>query len=271
MKFLGASDDDEKLVILGVPYEGELVFRKGAKFAPERIRYFSDSIEEYSIYSKDYIPPFNDLGDLELGNISSEEMVNIVKNRVLTLIKSGKKVILLGGDHTISLGTIMANKLVYPNLVVLHFDAHLDRRDDYLGNTLNYATVMKRVEEIVGRENVYSFGIRSVAKEEEPFVNPRIFEFDVLEPLKRIWEMFAKRPLYMSFDFDIIDPSFFPAVTNPEPCGINIKEALEVIKMVAPYTVGADFVEYNPSLDPSGSAGVTASIIIREFLINSKK
>lgn len=267
MKFLGSSDGENRLVLVGVPYESELVFRRGAKGGPEMIRFFSDSIEDYSIYAGLPIPPFADLGDIDVEGLSAEEMVDKVKNEILNLIRKKKKVLVIGGDHTISLGVIMAYKEIFPDIAVFHFDAHLDRRNDYLGDRLNYATVVKRIEEVVGRDNVYSFGIRSVAKDEEPFVNPNIFEFDVLEPIKQIWEKLDGKPIYVTFDFDVLDPGVFGAVSNPEPCGIDVREALKAIKIVAKACVGADFVEYNPDLDINGSSGVTAAVIIREFLI----
>ena len=268
MRFLGAVEGATKIVIVGVPYEGKVVFRKGAKEGPDRIRELSDSIEEYSIYSHRALPPFNDLGNIQLLTTKPEDMVECVKEAIGALIKSGKRVLVLGGDHTSSLGSILAHYERHPNLRLLHFDAHLDRRNDYLNESLNYATVIKRAEDILGRGRVYSFGIRSVAKEEEPFINPNIFELEALKPLTQIWSKISNYPLYMTFDFDILDPAIFPAVTNPEPCGINAQEAIKIIQLVAPSLVGADFVEYNASLDPTGRAGVLAAILVRELLVN---
>ncbi len=266
MKFLGSGEKNSPLVLIGAPWECPSAFREGTTWAPDMIRWASESIEEYSIYARSPLPPFNDLGNLELEGADVEEALKKIEESVCNLLLEGKKVVLLGGNHTVSLGSITAYFKRYPELRVIHLDAHLDRRDEYKGGKINYATVIRRVEELIGRERVYSFGIRSIDSERAT-LKANVFEFDIFIPLNNLINKLSAHPLYLTFDFDVLDPSVFPAVTNPVPGGVGFKEVLESIKLLAPYLVGADFVEYNPKVEPTGNAGITAAVLIRELLI----
>ena len=145
---------------------------------------------------------------------------------------------------------------------VVHFDAHLDRRDVFFGNRWSHATVIKRIEEIVGPEKVLTFGYRSKAPEEKETGYP----FHVLEHLKRILPQIDKK-IYLTVDLDVLDPSEFLAVSNPEPGGISFWELQESITLLKGRLIAADIVEFNPLSAPLVFPAVTAALLLRELLI----
>lgn len=268
MKFLGWSKKNSKVVILGVPYEGDVVFKKGASLAPQKIRYASESIEFYSPYQKKEAKNFEDLGDISLKGLMKNEIFKKINEKVIDILKNGKKFILIGGDHSITYPAISAVSKFFENFVLIHIDAHLDRRNIFENDELNYATVIKRIEEKIGEDNVFSFGVRSHSKEER--VTRNVYLFRVYENIRKIENILVRKDFYISLDLDVLDPSVFPAVTNPEPGGISFNELLETIKFLSKFKdniIGFDIVEYNPLVSEEITWAVTASVIIREVII----
>lgn len=247
--------------LIGVPYEGKEDFLSGASLGPSRIRWGFESIEDYSIYQGVSLPPYRDLGDIQFPCTSREEFIKIVKQKIDEI---EPPFIVLGGNHLITLPVILSLNERLNGFHVIHLDAHLDRRDEFEGEKLSYATVIKRVEEVIGEERVFTFGYRSKAEGED---EGRSQPFHVLEPLKEYLSSYKGIPVYLTVDLDVLDPSEFPAVSNPEPGGISFKELLEAFSLLKGRLIAADIVEFNPLASPDIFPAVTASLIVRELLI----
>ncbi len=267
MKFLDWSKKNSKIALLGIPYEGNVVFKKGTSLAPDKIRKASDSIEFYSPYQKKEIKNFEDLGNLNFKGLKRKEIFKEIEEKILEILKEEKKFILLGGDHSITYPSILAVNKFLKDFILIHIDAHFDRREIFEKDHLNYATVIKRIEEKIGEQKVYTLGARSHAKEEK--VTENIHFFKVYENIKKMENILKNKKFYVSIDLDILDPSFFPAVTNPEPGGINFNELIDTIIFLSNYKeniIGFDIVEYNPMISKGLAWAVTASIITREVI-----
>jgi len=247
--------------IVGVPYEGKKNVMGGTSLAPTKIRWGLEMIEDFSVYKNKEIPPYKDLGDLNFR--SFYELLEGIEN-FLSSFPSESKFLFLGGDHTISLPIVKHFSNLIEEVVVFHFDAHLDRREEYEGELTNNATVIRRIEEVVGSGNVYSFGIRSRAPGES---KGNSFFYSIFPHLGEVIEKIGRKKIYLTIDFDVIDPSEFPAVTNPEPGGISFKELVRAIGMLEGRILGADLVEFNPKTSGDTFPAVTAAAVVREVLI----
>ena len=264
-KFLGYSKNDANIVLIGIPYEGEIVFKRGTSLAPEKIREASHEIEFYSPYQKKSAKNFLDLGDIDL----SENPFKKIEDKIGEILKNKKKFVAIGGDHTITYPIVLSLKKFYKDFILIHIDAHLDRRKIFKKNEINYATVIKRIEEKIGKDKIFTFGARSHAKEEK--ISKNIYFFNVYENIKKIENLLKSKKFYVSIDLDVLDPGFFPAVTNPEPGGIDFKEILNTILFLSNFKeniIGFDVVEYNPIASPEHTWAYVASIIIREIIIS---
>ncbi len=252
-------------IICGIPYEKTESFRGGAGLAPSIIREFSHSLESYSIISGRDLGDINifDVGDLDVSHLQPEEMVREVEALVGSFPFAFP--ILFGGEHTITLGAIRALAKRFSPLYVISLDAHPDFRSSYEGKTICHATVMKRVSEIVGKERLLFLGLRTATSEEWQelkscyIVSPQPITFP--SELK-------DKPLYISLDIDVLDPSCAPGTGNPEPGGWSFEELLSFLLSLKGYNVvGLDIAEVSPPLDPSGITSVSAAKIARETLL----
>jgi agmatinase len=249
--------------ILGLPYEGPENFQPGVQLAPAHIRWAYDSIEWYSIHQKEPVPEFEDLGDFYFYSKENPEEFVRKALSLFNRLKLEPPFIALGGDHFVTYPIIKYLHEKGLEFTVIHLDAHLDRRDSFMGNKLSHATVIKRVEEIVGEDRVITFGYRSFFPEEDL---KRGEPFKVLEPLKKLLEE-EKGPFYLTLDIDVLDPSIMPAVSNPEPLGITFKELLESLKLLKGKLLAMDLVELDPLLDPTHSSAILCAEILRESVI----
>ena len=212
-----------------------------------------------------------DSGDLELCFGSSEMALSDIEKRAEEILNAGKFPLLLGGEHLVTLGAVRAVDAKYPELHIIHFDAHADLRDDYLGAKLSHACVLRRCHEILGDGHIHQFCIRSGEREEFQFARKHTdfhpFTFDGLEETVR--ELKEKQvPVYFTIDLDCMDPSVFPGTGTPEAGGVSFIELLEAIRMVSQANVvGADVNELAPMLDASGVSTVTACKVLRELLL----
>jgi agmatinase len=250
------------LLFVGIPFEGEDDFIRGSSLGPAKIRWVMESIEDFSYYQERSLPSFEDLGDIYLPDIPQEEVPLYIEEKLRGKLRP--PFLAVGGNHLITLPLVRIVKEHHPNLKVVHFDAHLDRRDRYKGFFHSYSTVMRRVEEVVGSERVYTFGYRSKAESED---EGKSFPEGVLEPLKSSIEELMDSPLYLTIDLDVLNPSEFPAVSNPEPGGISFYELIESLKLLKDNIVAADIVEFNPVASCDIYPAVTAAILVRELLI----
>lgn len=273
--FIGceSSFEEASIVLYGAPFDSTTSFRPGARFGPSAMRHESFGLETYSPYQdKDLIDiSVFDSGDLELCFGSSEIALSDIQKRAEEILKAGKFPLLLGGEHLVTLGAVRAAAAKYPDLHIIHFDAHADLRDDYLGAKLSHACVLRRCHEIVGDGDIHQFCIRSGEREEFQFASRHTdfhpFTFEGLgETVRELKE--KQVPVYFTIDLDCMDPSVFPGTGTPEAGGVSFLELLKAIRIVSQTNVvGADVNELAPMLDVSGVSTATACKVLRELLL----
>lgn len=273
--FIGceSSFEEASIVLYGAPFDSTTSFRPGARFGPSAMRHESFGLETYSPYQdKDLIDiSVFDSGDLELCFGSSEIALSDIQKRAEEILKAEKFPLLLGGEHLVTLGAVRAAAAKYPDLHIIHFDAHADLRDDYLGAKLSHACVLRRCHEIVGDGHIHQFCIRSGEREEFQFASRHTdfhpFTFEGLEETVR--ELKEKQvSVYFTIDLDCMDPSVFPGTGTPEAGGVSFLELLKAIRTVSQANlVGADVNELAPMLDASGVSTATACKVLRELLL----
>ncbi len=259
------SYEDAKYVILGVPFDSTVSFRPGEKLAPNAIRQASYNAESLVLRKK-----FNlkealvyDMGDLDETH-DSEEMIDAVYSEVDGIVSDGKFPILLGGEHSISIGAIKRIKKK-----VLFIDAHTDFRNSYMGNIYSHASVARRAADIVGKNNILSVGIRSVSKEEidvgtQDYISSYDFKWKRELSIKKIKD-FSSSDLYFSIDVDGIDPAYAPGVGTPEPFGLSSWDMLEIIDLISNRIIALDIVEITPLFD-NGNTAFLAARLIQEII-----
>lgn len=260
------------VALIGVPYDGTTSFRPGARFGPDALRAASIGIETYSPeQDADYCErgALVDLGNLELPSASPADVCGAVERAVCWAFDEGLIPLVLGGEHSITPGAVAAAKRRAPDLVVVQLDAHADLRPSYLGERYSHACAMRRTLEVVGDESLVQVGIRSGTREEfdelrqsQRYLHP--------EPEALEWRLrsLGDRPLYLTVDLDVFDPSSFPGTGTPEPGGIDwplfaaLLQAIPSERMIA-----ADVVELAPNLDASGCSAVLAAKVVREVVL----
>ena len=273
--FIGceSSFEEASIVLYGAPFDSTTSFRPGARFGPSAMRHESFGLETYSPYQDKDLMDISvfDSGDLELCFGSSEMALSDIEKRAEEILGAGKFPLLLGGEHLVTLAAVRAVAAKYPDLHIIHFDAHADLRDDYLGAKLSHACVLRRCHEIVGDGHIHQFCIRSGEREEFQFASRHIdfhpFTFEGLEGTIR--ELKEKQvPVYFTIDLDCMDPSVFPGTGTPEAGGVSFLELLKAIRTVSQANlVGADINELAPMLDASGVSTATACKVLRELLL----
>lgn len=272
--FIGAAPDYERAraVIYGMPMDWTVSFRPGSRQGPARIREVSLGLEEYSPYLDRDLSALTyfDAGDIPLPFGNPAGSVEKIYNYVASLYRAGKFPLGLGGEHLASIGAIQAAWETYPDLRVVHIDAHADLREDYEGEVNSHATVIRKVCEAIGPNRVYQFGIRSGTREEWAYAraNTHFFPFDVEQPLRQAMTELADVPVYVTWDIDVFDPADAPGTGTAEPGGITSREGLAAMQRLgALNVVGFDLVEVAPSLDPSEQTQILASKLVREALL----
>jgi len=272
--FIGcdAKYSEASIIIFGAPFDGTTSFRPGTRFAPEYIRMDSYGLETYSPYLDKDLINYNlmDIGNLDLPFGNAKRSLKMIEEKAAEIFSANKKSFLIGGEHLVSLGNITAAYKKYPNLKLLHFDAHADLRDDYMEEKLSHASVIRRVWDLLGDGNIYQFCIRSGAKEEFGWGrNHTILEKftynNLIETVKKIGK---DTPIYVTIDLDVFDPSVFPGTGTPEPGGISFKDMMNIISSLQGLNiVGGDIVELSPHYDASGISTAVACKVMRELLL----
>lgn len=273
--FIGceSSFEEASIVLYGAPFDSTTSFRPGARFGPAAMRHESFGLETYSPYQDRDLMDISvfDSGDLELCFGSSEMALSDIQKRAEEILKADKFPLLLGGEHLVTLAAVRAVAAKYPDLHIIHFDAHADLRDDYLGARLSHACVLRRCHDLLGDGRIHQFCIRSGEREEFRFATQHTdfhpLSFDGLEETVR--ELKEKNvPIYFTIDLDCLDPAAFPGTGTPEAGGVTFLELLEAIRTVAQANVvGADVNELAPMLDASGVSTATACKVLRELLL----
>lgn len=267
--------EESEAVLYGMPMDWTVSYRPGSRFGPTRIREVSIGLEEYSPYLDRELEEvkYFDAGDIPLPFGNPQRSLNMIEEYIDQLLAADKFPLGMGGEHLVSWPVMKAMYKKYPDLAIIHMDAHTDLREEYEGEPLSHSTPIRKVAELIGPENVYSFGIRSGMKEEFQWAKKNsmhISKFEVLEPLKEILPTLAGRPVYVTIDIDVLDPAHAPGTGTVDAGGITSKELLASIHAIAKSDlriVGGDLVEVAPIYDPSEQTANTASKLIREMIL----
>jgi agmatinase len=271
--FLGSDCDysDARIILFGAPFDGTASFRPGTRFAMSAMRGDSWGLETYSPYQDKELAEAKvfDAGDLELPFGNTAKVLDEIQEFTGGILSGGKIPCMVGGEHLTSLGAFRAVYEKYPDVRVIHFDAHTDLREDYLGEELSHATVMRRIWDIAGDGRIWQFGIRSGERAEFEWAKKHtiLHPFD-LDGFEDAINMLSGKPVYFSLDLDILDTSVFPGTGTPEPGGVSFRELLDaVLKLSTLSIVGLDVCELSPPLDASGASTAVACKILRELLM----
>jgi len=271
MDFIGANSDypSADIVLFGAPYDSTTSFRPGTRFGPAAMRSESFGIETYSPYLDRDLEEIrvHDAGDLELPFGAPDRALEMIEQKAAAILGDGKMPFLLGGEHLVTLGSVRAAAKRFPDLRIIHFDAHADLREDYLGVTLSHACVMRRCHDLLGDGRIWQFGIRSGTREEFAFMKAGhvVTEPFTLKTLPQV-SFPEGTPVYLTVDMDVLDPSEFPGTGTQEAGGVRFTELLAALRdVLARFRVVAlDNVELSPPLDPTGRSTALACKLLRE-------
>jgi agmatinase len=267
----GAAYEEADSVLFGAPFDSTTSYRPGSRFASSSIRSESFGIETYSPYQMADLADLKifDAGDLDLPFGNAARVLDTIEAFSGKVHDEGKMPVMIGGEHLVTFGAVRAASARYPDLRVMHFDAHADLRRDYMGESLSHATVMRRVWDLLGDGRIYQFGIRSGAKEELDWAASHVrTEFFTIHSIDSCAEAACGHPIYISVDLDVIDPSEFPGTGTPEAGGVSFKDLLDALLCLKGLDIVAfDICELAPHYDSSGVSTTLACKLLREMLI----
>jgi agmatinase len=276
VRFLSTVDasleSPKRVNLLGVPLDCTTSFRPGTRFGPQSIRLYSDGLESYSPVLKADIEDFfiGDLGDLPLPHGGLSRSLEMIEAAVASLYSNpSRRVVIVGGEHLLTLPVVSALIKTWPHLRLLQIDAHFDLREEYEGERFSHATVMNHVSGLIQPGALFQVGMRSGTKEE--FALARQFSesapFSIAE-IEEVVKIIGDHPCYLSLDLDVVDPGFLPGTGAPEPGGVTSGELLAIFeKLKCLNLVGCDVVELSPPYDPTGASSLLAAKVVRELLL----
>ena len=278
MNFIGVDStfSEADVVLFGAPYDSTTSFRPGTRFGPAAMRAESFGIETYSPYQDRDLEDVrvHDAGDLELPFGAPDRALDMIEAKAAAILAAGKTPFLLGGEHLVTLGAVRAAAKRFPDLRIIHFDAHADLREDYLGVTLSHACVIRRCHDLLGDSRIWQFGIRSGTREEFAFMREGhvVTEPFTLKTLPQV-SFPEGTPVYLTLDMDVLDPSEFPGTGTQEAGGVRFVELLTALRdVLARFRVVAlDNVELSPPIDPTGRSTALACKLLREELLSITK
>lgn len=267
-----ASLDEAEIVIFGAGYDGTVTYRPGSRFGPQAMRSEFYSLETYSPMLDRDLTELDvcDGGDLELPFGNTSAVLEMIRRTAAEITEAGKKPFMIGGEHLVTLPAFQAALQKYPNICLLHLDAHTDLRDEYLGEKLSHSSVVRRIWDIIGDGRIWQLGIRSGMKEEfvwarEGHTNLRPFD---LSAAGETVAALSGVPVYLTIDLDVLDPSIMPGTGTPEPGGIDFVELQRALcSFMGLNIVAADVVELAPRIDHSGVSTAVACKVMREVLL----
>ena len=260
-------DQRAKLAILGIRYDENSSFTKGAADAPPQIRAalrsdaWNLTSENGTDLSDDSI--FFDAGDIE--PVAGGDMMTLIENSLHTLIADGLSPISLGGDHSITHPIVKAFARKYKDLSVLHFDAHPDIYDSFQGNRNSHASPFARIMEQKLVKRLVQVGIRTFTADQREQVRKFGVESIEMRSITPDLQLEFDSPVYISFDVDALDPAFAPGVSHREPGGLSTRQAIDLIQRLKGKVVGADIVEFNPRMDPLHVTGTVCAKLFKEI------
>ncbi len=265
--------EESNIVIFSSPMDATCSFRPGTRFAGPAIRQDSIGLEWYSPYFDMDLKDVKtcDIGDLDLPMGDVEKDLDEISRVTKCILDDNKKTMMIGGEHLVTLGTIREYVKKYPDLHIIHFDAHTDLREEFLGRELSHATVLRKCYDLLGDGRIYQFGIRSGDSSEFKWANEghtHLRKFDLVG-LDKCIEALKDKPVYITIDLDVLDPSIFPGTGTPEAGGITYKELQQaILDMKGLHNiVGADIVELSPHYDASGVSTAVACKVLREMVL----
>jgi agmatinase len=273
--FCDSEYDESNTVIFGAPFDGTTSFRPGTRFAPNVMRNESYGLELYSPYQDDELSNYKifDAGDLEptIGNVKA--MIDRIEEFSTKVANDGKVPVMIGGEHSLAVGPITALAQKYPDLHILHFDAHTDLRDTYYDHKYSHANVLYRAWEMLGDNRIFQFGIRSGERAEFEWAKKHVVQNKYnTNGLDEALAIVKDKPVYITIDYDVLDPSVFPGTGTPEAGGISFQELLDaILKFKGLNVVGADVMELAPHYDPTGASTAVACKVLRELLMSISK
>lgn len=265
------SVDTADWVLVGLPYDGTTSYRPGTRFGPPAIREASWGVETYdplwdAELGQDVT--YYDAGDLELPFGNREASLERIRQAVADVLDNGKHWFGIGGEHLVTLPAFNEVKKRYPDVALLHFDAHADLREDYLGEKLSHATVLRRCVEQIDPQYYVQVGIRSGTRDEWNWMRQHGTLFRDLSQLGEARKRLEGRPVYLTLDLDALDPSILPGTGTPEPGGLTYKELSDwLLGFKGLNIVAADVVELSPDYDTSKVSTVVAAKVIRQVLL----
>jgi agmatinase len=226
--FIGceADFDDASIVLIGAPFDSTTSYRPGTRFASSAIRKESFGLEIYSPYQDKVLDTalVCDAGDLDLPFGNASRALDVIEEASEEILSADKLPFLIGGEHLVTLGNFRAVFKKYPDVHIVHFDAHTDLRDDYMGEKLSHATVIRRCHDYVGDHKIYQFGIRSGEKAEFEFAKKHLIqEKFTANTVDAIVDLLSDKPVYLTVDLDVLDPSQLPGTGTPEAGGLTFE------------------------------------------------
>lgn len=264
--------EEAETVLFGAPFDSTTSNRPGTRFGPSALRRESYGLELYSPYQDKDLSDCAvlDSGDLELPMGSSALALEEIEARAAEILSAGKRPFLLGGEHLVTLGAFRAVFKQFPDVHIIHFDAHADLRQEYLGVELSHACVLRRCWDLTGDGRIFQFGIRSGDRSEWQWGRDHVttHPFD-LEGLEERVNALGDKPVYFTVDLDVLDPSVFPGTGTPEPGGVSFEALRRAVTLVCSRcnVVGCDVNELSPPYDPSGVSNAVAAKVVREMLL----
>lgn len=259
-----------QVILLGAPLDCTETFRPGTAAAPQRIRAVSDSIESYShVLDRDLEDlRFVDRGDLALSELDLDAALEEIRRATEEQSAAGGLVVLLGGEHTLTLSGTRALHARHPDLAVLHLDAHLDMIQEYDGLRVAHGTVFRRIADELGLGQIVQLGVRSGTRQEFRDATQCRYSSPALSLPRHIFDWLSERPVYLSLDIDVLDPAHAPGVGNPEAGGPTFSELLSLLySLRSLHVVGLDLVEVLPNIDHGDNTSVAAAKLLREMIL----
>lgn len=270
--WMGACETLEQAdwVIVGMPFDGTTSNRPGARFGPAAAREASWGLETYSPLQDVDLSgvQYYDAGELEFPLGNRDAILAQIRDNARDVLNANKRWLGVGGEHLVTFPVIEAYVEKYPDLGILHFDAHADLRDDYMGEKLSHATVLRRSVELTGPDRLVQIGIRSGPQEEFDWMREHGTLLEHREDIPKALKRLEGRPVFLTIDLDVLDPSIMSGTGTPEPGGLTFKEFVEWLMPFRHLSfVGADVVELAPHYDPTGVSSATAAKVMREVML----
>jgi agmatinase len=265
-----SSPDRAAAAIIGAPFDLTASFRRGSQDGPTAIRRLSESLETYSpeleLDLEDIVVV--DLGDVVAPNAGVDDALDAIAAAMGRALEQARVAVLFGGEHTVTLAGFRAVRRVHPDAVLVQVDAHADLRAEWEGQAITHATWLHQAGIEFGFENVFQFGIRSLAREESRAARRVAWTSGDLTMPDAVVALLRRRPIYLTIDIDVLDPAVAPGTGSPEPGGASFRELQAFLYAFEPLDVVAfDVVEVAPNLDPSEVTGVVAAKLVREGIL----